>query len=72
MITEEEEEYITICRNHQESIIDKIIFLQGQDYFNNYRHEEVSLDEALQKHIQETMYMLPNYTDFHHGRTSGF
>ena len=56
MITEEEEEYITICRNHQGSIIDKIIFLQGQEYFNNYRHEEVSLDEALQKHIEETMY----------------
>ena len=56
MITEEEEEYITICRNHQESIIDKIIFLQGQEYFNNYRHEEVSLDTALQKHIEETMY----------------
>ena len=56
MITEEEEEYIAICRNHQESIIDKIIFLQGQEYFNNYRHEEVSLDAALQKHIEETMY----------------
>ena len=55
-LTEEEEEYITLCKIHQESIIDKIIFLNGQEYFNNYHHEEVSLDADLKKHIKETMY----------------
>ena len=49
--------YIDICRQQQEDIINKIIYLNGQEYFNNYKHEEVTLDENIQKQIKETVYI---------------
>ena len=52
----EDIEYIILCKQRQEDFIDKIIFLSGQEYFNNYKHQEVTLDEKLQIHIKETMY----------------
>jgi hypothetical protein len=50
------EEYISLCKEHQENIINKIIFLNGQEYFNNYRHVEISIDDSLKQHIQDTLY----------------
>lgn len=49
-------EYIELCRAQQEDIINKIIFLNGQEYFNRYRREEISTDETLSKHIQDILY----------------
>ena len=42
-----------VCRQRQEDIINKIIYLNGQEYFNNYKHEEVTLDENIQRHIKK-------------------
>lgn len=53
---EDKNEYIYFCRKHQEDIIDKIIFLNGQEHFNKYKHEEISLDDSLKQHIQDTLY----------------
>ena len=43
-------------KNHQKTLKESILFLNGQDYFNNYVHAEISLDESIQKRIRETMY----------------
>jgi hypothetical protein len=53
---EDKTEYLFLCREHQEDIIEKIIFLNGQKYFNDYKNEEISIDESLRKHIQDTLY----------------
>jgi hypothetical protein len=49
-------EFIDLCKIHQTNILEKIVFLNGRDYFNNYQHQNIQLDEALQKHIQDLMY----------------
>jgi hypothetical protein len=40
----------------QEDIINKIIYLGGQDYFNNYKHETIILDESIQRQIKDTLH----------------
>jgi hypothetical protein len=55
-LTEIDNEYILCLKERQEDFIDKIIFLNGQEYFNNYRHTEVSLDESIQIQIKEMVH----------------
>ena len=55
-LDEENLEYINLCREQQEDIIEKIIYINGQEYFNNYKHTEITLDEKLQRRIEETVY----------------
>jgi len=49
-------EFIELCKSQQKNILDKIVLLNGQEYFNNYQHQDVQLDEELQKHIRDVMY----------------
>jgi len=53
---EHSEDYIVLCKERQEDIINKIIFLQGQEYFNNYRHEEITLEAGFQQHIKDILH----------------
>jgi hypothetical protein len=55
-LTETDNEYISCLRERQEDFVDKIIFLNGQEYFNNYRHTEMSLDESIQIQIKEMVH----------------
>jgi hypothetical protein len=55
-LQEDEKDYLKCCEERQEDLIDKIIFINGQEYFNNYKHEQVELDEKLQIHIKEKVH----------------
>ena len=50
-------DYINICLERQEDIINKIIYLNGQEYFNNYKLENITLDETIQRKIKDTLHM---------------
>jgi len=47
---------MAMCLERQDDIINKIIYLNGQEYFNNYKHEEITLDESVQKQIKDTLH----------------
>lgn len=55
-LQEDDKDYIKCCEERQEDLIDKIIFINGQEYFNNYKHNEITLDKSLQIHIKEKVY----------------
>jgi hypothetical protein len=40
----------------QEDIVNKLIYLGGQDYFHNYKHEEIMLDEGFRRYIKDTLH----------------
>jgi len=46
-------EQIKILRERQEDIINKIIYVNGQEYFNNYKPEEITLCE---RHIKDILH----------------
>ena len=46
----------SVDKEQQNNIIDQVIFLNGQEYFNNYREETVELDSNLQSHIKDTVH----------------
>jgi len=55
-ISETEEEYINISKQQQNNIINQVIFLNGQEYFNNYKEEEIVLDPSIQQQIKENVH----------------
>ena len=45
-------DYINLCNERQADIFNKIKFLGGEEYFNNYREPEIVIDELLESRIR--------------------
>ncbi len=48
-------DYIDLCHERQVDILSKINQLQGLEYFNNYKREDIILDESIKQQIKETV-----------------
>mgnify|MGYP001288143548 CR=1 FL=1 len=55
-ISDEKKEFINICIERQEDIINKIIYLNGQEYFNNYKDNDVISNVNIQRQIKDTLH----------------
>ena len=55
-LTDEEKKVVELSRKQQNNIEKKINFLNGQEYFNNYRPPEITLDESVEKHIRDIVH----------------
>ena len=55
-LLEESAEYIKLCHEKQIDIKSKIDALHGQEYFNNYKREEIRLDESILRQIKATVH----------------
>lgn len=54
-ITDEDREYIVLCRENQDNLKQKIKNLGGEKYFNNYKPIEITLDQKFQDHLRDMM-----------------
>ena len=54
--SEEKVQYINICKKRQEDIINKVLYLNGQEYFNNYKPEVITFDDSIKQQIKETLH----------------
>lgn len=46
---------LDFCTHYQNDILEKLDKLDQREFFNNYKPEEINLDEHIQKQIKETM-----------------
>ena len=46
---------LDFCKMYQEEAFEKLDQIGGREYFNNYKPEEILLDESIQMQIKETM-----------------
>ena len=53
---DDKKEQIDICREQQDNIVGKILFLNGMDYFNNYRPPKSLFEENIKKRVHDTIY----------------